>query len=37
MLTWPPNSPDFNPVERLWDVLLLKIMHVVIMLWLVSV
>ena len=21
MLTWPPNSPDFNPVEHLWDVL----------------
>ena len=21
VLTWPPNSPDLNPVELLWDVL----------------
>ncbi|KAK3564521.1 hypothetical protein QTP86_022875, partial [Hemibagrus guttatus] len=21
VLTWPPNSPDLNPVEYLWDVL----------------
>ncbi|KAK3505622.1 hypothetical protein QTP70_021284 [Hemibagrus guttatus] len=21
VLTWPPNSPDLNPVKHLWDVL----------------
>ncbi|KAK3541531.1 hypothetical protein QTP86_029169 [Hemibagrus guttatus] len=21
VLTWPPNSPDLNPVQHLWDVL----------------
>ncbi|KAK3531714.1 hypothetical protein QTP70_025948, partial [Hemibagrus guttatus] len=21
VLTWPPNSPDLSPIERLWDVL----------------
>ncbi|KAF7642467.1 hypothetical protein LDENG_00257450, partial [Lucifuga dentata] len=21
VLTWPPNSPDFNPIQHLWDVL----------------
>ncbi|KAK3555385.1 hypothetical protein QTP86_015670, partial [Hemibagrus guttatus] len=21
VLTWPPNSPDLNPVQHVWDVL----------------
>ncbi|GBN36960.1 hypothetical protein AVEN_127471-1 [Araneus ventricosus] len=20
-MSWPPNSPDFNPMEHIWDVM----------------
>ncbi|GBM89130.1 hypothetical protein AVEN_153753-1 [Araneus ventricosus] len=21
LMSWPPNSPDFNPMEHIWDVM----------------
>ena len=25
VLQWPPQSPEFNPIEHLWDVLKMKL------------
>ncbi|GBM79138.1 hypothetical protein AVEN_256253-1 [Araneus ventricosus] len=27
LMSWPPNSPDFNPMENIWDVMEQQLKH----------